>query len=99
MGQARYEGVAYDDTGTMLTSSLQDYALPKSLHVPEIETDATVTPSPSNPLGTKGIGEAGTTAAPAAVVNAVVDALQPFEVDHVDMPLTDQTVWQAVHGD
>lgn len=98
VGQALYEGVAYDDTGTMLTSSLQDYAVPKSLHLPEIETDATVTPSPNNPLGLKGIGEAGTTAAPAAVVNAVVDALRPLGVDHVDMPLTDETVWRAIHG-
>jgi carbon-monoxide dehydrogenase large subunit len=64
--------------------------------VPEYETDQTVTPSPHNPLGAKGVGEAGTIAAPPAIVNAVTDALQPFGIDHIDMPLTDETVWQAI---
>ena len=71
--------------------------MPKAEHIPEMETDSTVTPSPHNPLGVKGVGEAGTIAAPQAVVNAVTDALQPFGVDHIDMPLSSEAVWQAVN--
>jgi carbon-monoxide dehydrogenase large subunit len=97
LGQALYERAVYDETGTLVTGSLQDYAVPKPEHVPEIETDATETPSPTNPLGVKGIGEAGTVAAPPAVVNAVVDALAPRGVEHVDMPLTAETVWRAAN--
>ncbi|AXG09175.1 xanthine dehydrogenase family protein molybdopterin-binding subunit [Haloplanus rubicundus] len=96
LGQGLFEGVEYDENGTLLTGSMQDYTLPKAFQVPEYETDHTVTPSPHNPLGAKGIGEAGTIAAPPAVVNAVTDALQPFGIDHIDMPLTDETVWQAI---
>jgi carbon-monoxide dehydrogenase large subunit len=62
-----------------------------------MEIDNTVTPSPHNPLGVKGVGEAGTIAAPQAVVNAVTDALQPFGVDHIDMPITEEKVWRAVN--
>jgi carbon-monoxide dehydrogenase large subunit len=98
LGQALHERVVYDETGTLVTGSLQDYAVPKAEHVPELETHATETPSPTNPLGVKGIGEAGTIAAPPAVVNAVVDALSPRGVDHVDMPLTAETVWRAANG-
>jgi carbon-monoxide dehydrogenase large subunit len=97
IGQAVFEGARYDDNGQLLTGSLQDYAVPKSVQVPEMETDSTVTPCPHNPLGVKGVGEAGTIAAPPAVVNAVVDALEPFGVEHVDMPLTGETVWRAIH--
>ncbi len=96
IGQALYEGAEYDDNGTLLTGSMQDYTVPKAEHVPEMETDSTVTPSPHNPLGVKGVGEAGTIAAPQAVVNAVVDALEPFGVDGVDMPMTEERVWRAV---
>jgi carbon-monoxide dehydrogenase large subunit len=96
IGQARYEQTVYDENGTLVTGTLQNYAVPKAEQIPAIETEATVTPSPRNPLGVKGIGEAGTTAAPPAVVNAVVDALEPFGVDHLDMPLTDEKLWQAV---
>jgi carbon-monoxide dehydrogenase large subunit len=95
IGQALYERAEYDDNGQLVTGSLQDYAAPKSTQLPGFETDHTVTPSPTNPLGAKGIGEAGTIAAPPAVVNAVVDALEPFGVDHVDMPLTAERVWRA----
>ncbi|SFS87982.1 xanthine dehydrogenase family protein molybdopterin-binding subunit [Halostagnicola kamekurae] len=97
IGQALYEGAEYDDNGQLLTGSMQDYAVPKAEHIPEMETDSTVTPSPHNPLGVKGVGEAGTIAAPQAVVNAVVDALEPFGVDHIDMPLKDEKIWRAVH--
>jgi carbon-monoxide dehydrogenase large subunit len=96
VGQALTEGVAYDDSGTLITGTLQDYAVPKAHHVPEIETDSTVTPSPNNPLGVKGVGESGTTGAPPAIVNAVVDALRPFGVDNLDMPLTSESIWRAV---
>ncbi|MFB6170177.1 MAG: xanthine dehydrogenase family protein molybdopterin-binding subunit [Haloarculaceae archaeon] len=96
VGQALYEGAEYDENGTLLTSTLQDYAVPKAEHVPEMETDSTVTPCPHNPLGVKGVGEAGTIASPQAVVNAVVDALDPLGIEHIDMPLDAETVWQAM---
>jgi len=96
IGQALYEGGVYDDTGTLVTGSLQDYALPRADALPEIRTDHTVTPSPYNVLGVKGAGESGSTAAPAAVVNAVVDALSPLGIDHLDPPLTPERVWRAV---
>ncbi|MFB6299729.1 MAG: xanthine dehydrogenase family protein molybdopterin-binding subunit [Halobacteriales archaeon] len=95
LGQALYEHAQYDDNGNLITGTLQDYAIPKAEHVPEMELEATVTPSPHNPLGVKGVGEAGTIAAPPAVVNAVVDALEPFGVDHLDMPLTPERIWRA----
>ena len=95
LGQAMLENAVYDDNGQLLSGSLQDYALPKAHHMPEVETDETVTPCPHNPLGVKGVGEAGTIAAPPAIVNAVVDALSPFGVSHVDMPVTPETVWRA----
>jgi carbon-monoxide dehydrogenase large subunit len=95
IGQALYEGAEYDDNGSLMTGSMQDYAVPKAEHVPEMELDHTVTESPHNPLGVKGVGEAGTIAAPQAVVNAVCDAL---DVDHVDMPLDAETVWRAANG-
>ncbi|WP_049996105.1 xanthine dehydrogenase family protein molybdopterin-binding subunit [Halococcus sediminicola] len=97
IGQALYEGAEYDSNGTLVTGSMQDYVVPKAEHIPRMETDSTVTPSPHNPLGVKGVGEAGTIAAPQAVVNAVTDALQPFGIDHIDMPLTNERVWRAVN--
>ncbi|PSQ63473.1 MAG: carbon monoxide dehydrogenase [Halobacteriales archaeon SW_8_66_22] len=96
LGQALYEAAEYDDTGTLVGGSLQDYAVPRAHHMPEIEWDSTVTESPHNPLGVKGVGEAGAIAAPPAIVNAVVDALQPFGVDSLEMPLTQERVWRAV---
>ncbi|ELZ29472.1 carbon-monoxide dehydrogenase (acceptor) [Halosimplex carlsbadense 2-9-1] len=96
IGQARYEAAVYADDGSLETDSMLDYAVPRSFHVPDIETEATVTPSPTNDLGVKGIGEAGTIAAPPAVVNAVCDALAPLGIDHVDMPLTGERVRSAV---
>jgi carbon-monoxide dehydrogenase large subunit len=96
VGQALYEHAQYDENGNLATGSMQDYAVPKAEHVPSIEMDHTETPSPNNPLGVKGVGEAGTIASPQAVVNAVTDALSPFGIDHVDMPLTPERVWRAV---
>jgi carbon-monoxide dehydrogenase large subunit len=75
-----------------------DYALPRASWLPSFELDETVTPSPVNPLGIKGVGEAGAIASTPAVVNAVVDALGEMGIRHVDMPLTDQTVWRAMRA-
>ena len=96
LGQARLEHAVYDENGTLVTGSFQDYAMPRAEHVPDMVTDHTVTPSPRNALGVKGTGEAGTIAAPPAYVNAVVDALSPLGVESLDMPLTDEAVWRAV---
>lgn len=96
IGQALYEAVQYNETGTAVAGSLADYALPSASQLPEIETDSTETPSPRNELGVKGIGESGCIAAPAAVVNAVIDALEPFGVENLQMPVRPETVWRAV---
>ena len=98
VGQALWEGAIYDESGQLLTASMMDYALPKADKLPSFETARTVTPSPVNPLGVKGAGEAGTIASPAAVANAVVDALAPFGIQHLDMPFTPAKVWQAIHA-
>jgi carbon-monoxide dehydrogenase large subunit len=95
-GQALLEGLAYDGEGQLLTASLMDYALPRADDFPEPVLGATVTLSPRNPLGAKGLGEAGCIAVPAAVVNAVVDALAPFGVAHLDMPITPEKVWRVI---
>lgn len=96
IGQALYEGAVYDSDGQLLTGSLLDYALPKARFFPPIETAHTVTPSPHNPLGVKGVGETGTIASTPAVVNAVMDALSPWGITHLDMPLTPEKIWQAI---
>jgi carbon-monoxide dehydrogenase large subunit len=98
LGQALYEHAQYDENANLATGSLQDYALPKAGHVPEMETDSTVTECPHNPLGVKGVGEAGTIAAPAAAMNAIVDALEPLGVETVDMPATPEAVWQTIQN-
>ncbi|MGZ6028241.1 MAG: xanthine dehydrogenase family protein molybdopterin-binding subunit [Myxococcaceae bacterium] len=94
--QALWEWASYDDAGQLTTGSLMDYGLPRADQLPRFETDRTVTPSPVNPLGVKGAGEAGTIAATPAVANAVIDALAPFGIVHLDLPLTPQKVWKAV---
>ena len=96
IGQALWEEAVYDETGQLLTGSLADYAIPRADMLPDIEVLSTVTPSPHHPLGVKGIGEAGTIASTCAVYNAVIDALQPFGVDSVRMPMTPERVWRAV---
>ncbi len=98
IGQARHEQVVYDDTGRLASDAIPRYGVPRATQVPPIETDATVTPSPLNDLGVKGVGEAGTIAAPPAIVNATVDALAPLGVDRLDMPLTDETIWRAIQA-
>ena len=96
IGQAMYEHAVYDDTGTLVTGSFQDYAMPKAMHLPEIEVGDTVTPCPHTPTGAKGVGESGTMGAPPAVVNAAVDAVRPVGVDALSMPLTPERVWRAM---
>jgi carbon-monoxide dehydrogenase large subunit len=98
IGQALWEGAVYGEDGQLLSGSMLDYALPKASGLPTLELDQTVTPSPVNPLGVKGAGEAGTIASTPAIVNAVVDALSPLGIRHVDMPLTPQTVWRAMQA-
>jgi carbon-monoxide dehydrogenase large subunit len=97
VAQALWEGAVYDDNGQLLTGSLMDYALPKADFFPVFELDRTETPSPVNPLGVKGAGETGTIASTPAVVNAVLDALRPLGVAHIDMPMTPYRVWQALN--
>jgi carbon-monoxide dehydrogenase large subunit len=98
VAQALYEEVVYDENGQLLTGTLMDYAVPRAHDFPEFELDRTVTPSPVNPLGVKGVGEAGTIGSAPAVVNAVVDALAPFGVTHVDMPLRPEKIWKILKG-
>jgi carbon-monoxide dehydrogenase large subunit len=96
VAQALWETAAYDTNGQLLTGSLMEYAVPRADQLPSFEIDRTVTPSPVNPLGIKGAGEAGTIASPVAVANSVMDALSPFGITHIDMPLTPSKIWQAV---
>ncbi|MGI9057923.1 MAG: xanthine dehydrogenase family protein molybdopterin-binding subunit [Ktedonobacteraceae bacterium] len=96
IGQALYEQMAYDVSGRVLSATLMDYAVPLAFELPPFELTLTETPSPLNVLGVKGAGEAGTVAAPAAVANAVIDALLPLGVTSLDVPLTPHNVWQAI---
>jgi aerobic carbon-monoxide dehydrogenase large subunit len=96
IAQALWEGAVYDDNGQLLTGSLADYAIPRADMLPEIEVLSTVTASPHHPLGVKGIGEAGTISSTCTVYNAVLDALEPFKVSNLRMPLTPERVWRAM---
>jgi carbon-monoxide dehydrogenase large subunit len=99
IGQALWELCAYDEsTGQITSATLMDYALPRADALPSFVTELSEVPSTSNPLGLRGGGEGGTTPALAAVVNAVVDALAEFGVEHLDMPVTPERVWRAIHA-
>ncbi|HLZ71939.1 MAG TPA: molybdopterin cofactor-binding domain-containing protein [Dehalococcoidia bacterium] len=98
VGQAFYEDVVYDEHGQLISGTLMDYALPHAEDFPTFELDKTVTPNPMNPLGAKGIGEAGTIAASPTVVSAVVDALKPLGIKHIDMPLKPERVWRTIQA-
>ena len=98
VAQALWEGAVYDDNGQLTSGSLMDYAVPKAGFFPNFELGSTETPSPNNPLGVKGVGETGTIASTPAVVNAVMDALSPFGIKHLDMPLTPEKVWRAMQS-
>ena len=97
IGQAMFEEVVYDEDGQPLTASFMDYVMPRAADLPAFELERTVTPTPVNPLGAKGVGEAGTIGATPCVVNAAVDALAPFGVRHVDMPLRPERLWRLIH--
>ncbi|HEV2687982.1 MAG TPA: xanthine dehydrogenase family protein molybdopterin-binding subunit [Bryobacteraceae bacterium] len=98
LGQALWEQAVYDDDGQLITGELMDYAIPRASNLPWIESSHTETPSPVNPLGVKGVGEAGTIGCSPAVVNSVVDALSPLGVRHLDMPLTPEKIWKVMAG-
>jgi carbon-monoxide dehydrogenase large subunit len=97
IGQALYEEAVYDDQGQLVTGTLMDYAIPKATMVPWLELDRTETPSPVNPMGVKGVGEAGTIGATPAIVGAIVDALSPFGVQHLDMPIKPENIWRIIN--
>jgi aerobic carbon-monoxide dehydrogenase large subunit len=96
LGQALWEHAIYDDTGQLVTGEFTDYAIARAPMMPWIESSHTTTPSPVNPLGVKGVGEAGTIGCSPAVVNSVVDALSPLGVRHIDMPLTPEKIWKLI---
>jgi carbon-monoxide dehydrogenase large subunit len=96
IAQALYEEAVYDDDGNLLTTTLADYLVPSAADLPHFTTDRTETPATTNPLGVKGVGEAGTIASTPAVVNAIVDALRPMGIDDVPMPCTPERVWRAI---
>jgi carbon-monoxide dehydrogenase large subunit len=94
VGQAMFEGVVYGDDGQLLTGTLLDYAMPIASELPSFELDHTITLTPVNPLGVKGVGEAGTIGSTPAVSNAIADALG---VAHVDMPYKPENLWKVIH--
>jgi carbon-monoxide dehydrogenase large subunit len=98
LGQALTEGFVYTPEGQPLTGTLLDYPVPKATELPPVILDTMETPSPTNPLGVKGIGELPTVATPVALVNAVMDALSSVGVRHIDTPLTGEKIWRALHG-
>ncbi|MFQ6012067.1 MAG: xanthine dehydrogenase family protein molybdopterin-binding subunit [Thermoplasmata archaeon] len=98
VAQALWEEARYDEDGNLLTGSFTEYMVPTALESPKLEVDHTVTPSPHNPVGAKGVGETGTIAASETIINAVVDALVPYGVVHLDMPATPEKVWRLIQG-
>jgi carbon-monoxide dehydrogenase large subunit len=98
IAQALFEEAVYDEDGNLVTGSLVNYLVPSAAELPSFELDRTETPSPTNPLGVKGVGETGAIGAPAAVMNAVVDALAPYGVQDLEMPATPERVWRAISG-
>ena len=98
IAQALYEEAIYDEDGMLVTGSMVDYMIPGAPELPNYTLDRTVTPSPTNPMGVKGIGEAGTIGSPPAVINAVIDALAPYGVTHIDMPASPMRVWETIQA-
>jgi carbon-monoxide dehydrogenase large subunit len=92
------ERMAWSKEGQLLTGSLMDYAVPRASDIPPITLGSIETRSPLNPLGAKGVGESGTIGAPPAILNAAVDALRPFGVNNLDMPLTSERLWRIIKG-
>ena len=97
IGQAMIEEVVYNDEGQLVTGSFMDYALPRAIDLPHFELATTVTPTPVNLLGAKGVGESGTLGATPFVVAAAVDALSEFGVKHIDMMLRPEKLWRVIH--
>ena len=97
-GIAKMQLITFDETGNCIGANFTDYLLPTAWETPRFELDATVTPSPHHPIGAKGVGESATVGSPAAFVNAVIDALQPFGVTNIDMPVTSAKVWEAIQA-
>jgi carbon-monoxide dehydrogenase large subunit len=98
LGEALLEEIIYEPEGGLVTGSLMHYALPRATDMPPMHLEEMVTPSPLNPLGVKGVGESGTIVGTAPVINAVVDALAPLGIEHLDMPYTAQRVWAAIQA-
>jgi carbon-monoxide dehydrogenase large subunit len=98
MGQVLWEELHYDASGELITGTLNDYAVPKAAYFPEFETHHTTTTTPLNPLGAKGIGEAATIGSTPALANAVIDALEPWAITHLDIPFTAEKVWRAINN-
>ena len=98
IGQALYEEFVYDADGNPLTGDLLAYTMPSAVEIPSLEAHITEHPSPNNPLGAKGIGESGCIGAVPAIQNAVIDALTPLGIRHIDLPLTPQRVWRAIEA-
>ncbi|MEO8025400.1 MAG: xanthine dehydrogenase family protein molybdopterin-binding subunit [Bryobacteraceae bacterium] len=98
LGQALWENAVYDESGQLVSGEFMDYAMPKASMMPWIESEHTCTPSPVNPLGVKGVGEAGTIGCSPAVVNSVVDALSTLGVRHIDMPLSTEKIWKLANA-
>jgi CO/xanthine dehydrogenase Mo-binding subunit len=98
MGQVLWEELHYDESGELITGTLNDYAVPKAAYFPEFETYHTTTTTPINPLGAKGIGEAATIGSTPALTNAVIDALEPWGITHLDIPFTAEKVWRAINS-
>ena len=96
VAQALWEEAVYDESGQLLTGSMANYGVPSAVELPQLELERTTTPSPTNPLGVKGVGETGAIASTAATMNAVLDALAPFGVTNVEMPATPERVWRAL---
>jgi carbon-monoxide dehydrogenase large subunit len=98
IGQAMIEEAVYNDDGQLMTGSFMDYAMPRAIDFPRFELSATVTPTPSNPLGAKGVGEAGTLGSTPSIVSAAVDALSPLGVKHIDMMLRPEKLWRLINS-
>jgi carbon-monoxide dehydrogenase large subunit len=96
--QALWEDAVYDEEGNLVTATLLDYLMPSAAELPSFQLSSTVTPSPANPMGVKGIGEAGTIAATPAVINAVLDALAPYGIRDIHMPASPQRIWEAIRS-
>ena len=96
LGQVLFERTVYDENAQLITGEFMDYAMPRAKDIPEYLLGSTVTPSPSNPLGIKGVGEAGTIGATPAIANAVIDALSPLGIRHLDLPLLPEKIWKSI---